>query len=79
MSEAKDVVMKVLDEYIGDDIDLHDDLSLNLDSLDIAQVRSEIEDELKIEIPDDAVFKSANDLIEYIERGELTDVVKNTE
>jgi acyl carrier protein len=79
MSEARVVVMKVLYEYVGDDANLHEDLTLNLDSLDIAQVKVEIEDELKIEIPDDAVFKSANDLIEYIERGEFLDVVKNTE
>lgn len=54
-------------DSITNDTDIQEDL--NADSLDIVDLIMSIEDELEVEIPDDAVdeVKTVGDLVKYIE------------
>lgn len=64
----------IIDEYVSVDLDsittetkLREDLGL--DSLDMASLACEVEDEFEIEIPDDAIYSviTAGDVIKFIE------------
>jgi len=78
MSENTKVAWRIMNEYSGAQIQPDELLEDYFDSLDIAQIKVEIEEYLEIEIPDDRVFETAQDLINYIESGERNDVAKNT-
>ena len=64
----------IIDEYVSVDLDsittetkLREDLGL--DSLDMASLACEVEDEFGIEIPDDAIYSviTVGDVIKFIE------------
>ncbi|MBR2315852.1 MAG: acyl carrier protein [Clostridia bacterium] len=69
-----DILKRIIDEHVNVDLDsitaetkLREDLGL--DSLDMASLACEVEDEFEIEIPDDAIYSviTVGDVIKFIE------------
>lgn len=69
-----ETLKKIIEEYVNVDLDsittetkLREELEL--DSLDMASLACEVEDEFEIEIPDDAIYNviTVGDVIKFIE------------